>query len=62
MHLLRVLSTRHFKMKKIRGEKGWEITNTMKQKVFDEVSQLMARCPVYCKESDSELGLICTSD
>ena len=49
-------------MKKIRGEKGWEITNAMKQKVFDEVSQLMARCPVYCKESDSELGLICTSD
>ena len=62
MHLLRVLSTRYFKMKKITGEKGWEVTNAMKQTVIDQVSQLMARCSVYCKESDSELGLMCAAD
>ena len=62
MHLLRVLSTRYFKMKKIRGEKGWEVTNAMKQTVIDDVSQLMVRCSVYCKESDSELGLTCAAN
>ena len=58
-HLLRVLSTRYFKA---RSEKGWELTDIMKQEIAEIVAQVLAKCSIYSQESDIDLGLTTISD
>lgn len=62
LHLVKVLSTRLCKSCRSSAtncpEDKWTVTESIRQRVRDTVTELMTKCSTYSKELDSELGLL----
>ena len=60
-HLLKVLSTQYYKLRRNQGLKDWIVTEARKEEIQNIVIGVMSKCSVYSHQMDSELGLSCSS-